>query len=322
MLPQKWIDYNQEIKNSINNLRMDLSYDQNIWAFIFSYIQRNQKFNILGVLGDNLTDFLESCDLNHVEFPIFLENFLGKDVIQEIEEIIEIANFCKRKNYKSYEKRLYLLATKFKKENLLLNGRTLSDPSITNIHTRFLQKNEIWKTRNSKKQQVITRSKILGIHEKKSLNEDLFICYHHNSEKTQELKNELENRKLIFQQLNCLQMLHEIDDALQKLNSEIMMKNFGFRRITLNAMAHALKDYYKSDDASFICPVTEDLYLKNEYVKSFVDLCDNFPIFQNKYSVFDHFGLVGLDNQKNYILVGERDTQTFFIGYIYHEFDN
>jgi hypothetical protein len=69
---------------------------------------------------------------------------------------------------------------------------------------------------------------------------DALTCYHHNSEKTKKLREDLLHQKNIFEKLGCNNLLVEIDEAIQKLDFEINGINMGFRRITLNSIGSAL----------------------------------------------------------------------------------
>ena len=201
---------------------------------------------------------------------------------------------------------------------MLLKGRTIDDPFLTNIHIRFLDKDSIDQCRNKKKRQVISNWKnyVSPISEQDNL--DILECYHHNSLKTKDVICQLNKRKQIFVEMKCLQMVAEINDAIEKLDQESLDKNFGFRRITLSSVANAYRELFKSDDDILIIPITKELVEINTDVGLFVNLCDNLSQL-NGYSIFDHYGLVGSIKNRNFIIVGERDTQTFFIGYASHE---
>jgi hypothetical protein len=113
-------------------------------------------------------------------------------------------------------------------------------------------------------------------------------------------------------------MVGEIDAAIAKIEQESANKNYGFRRITLNNVANLYKDIFETEDDIIIIPVSKEIYDKNRTVANFIDVCDKFPALDG-FPVFDHFGLVGSTKIKNYVLVAERDTQTFFLGYADHE---
>ena len=317
MLNPEWLKYNEEILNSIKQFKYEVFVKDEIYNFIESFQSCNFVFDVFGELGDYLKEFINCSDLNHKEFYTFIESLLGNEAICEIQQLLDLHEYANKKNYSKLIERFKYLPRFFKKENILLNGRTLADPLISNIHSRFLTKDIIWQSRNSKKTQVINKTKLTL--QQKSGKFDLFSCYHHNSDKTNLLKNEFLKRKKIFEKLNCTQMSNEIDDAINKLDTEVLKKHFGFRRITLGAISFGYKEVFNKDSDIVIVPVTSSIYESCKDVQNFVDLCDMFPAFDNQYPVFDHYGLVGSTDSKQYIVVGERDTQTFFLGYAFYE---
>lgn len=310
-----WKDYNLQIRKSIMQLKMDLHSDPQILHLVREIISRPNIETILGDLGIKLQKFLCNTDISHPEYCSFLKTIFDNDCFQEIQEIIEVSNFCNRKNLKFISYNIKNLCNYFKKENTLNGGKTLDNPLISHAHSRFLEIKNIWQSRSAKKLQKVHLSKISSFEHDKFKKPDIFICYHHNSEKTIELKNELIRRKKIFESIDCLHMINEIDQAIDKLSSESLHKNFGFRRITLSSIAGIYKKLFPDSQDVFIKPVDLEVYNKFEDVKSVVDLCDSFPAFHSSYSVFDHYALVYDPEVKSSIIVGERDTQTFFLGY-------
>jgi hypothetical protein len=311
-------EFNFQIIASIKNLKFNLKKDKNVLNFVKQYIETYDKINFLGNFGLRLYELLNNIDYDHPEASKFLKNLLGNNCLQEILQIIEIVKFLKRKKFDSFLEKIQYLPSLFKKDNLLLKGRTIDDPFLTNIHIRFLDKDSINQCRNKKKRQVISNWKnyVSPISEQDNL--DILECYHHNSLKTKDVICQLNKRKQIFVEMKCLQMVAEIDDAIEKLDQESLDNNFGFRRITLSSVANAYRELFKSDDDILIIPITKELVEINTDVGSFVNLCDNLSQL-NGYSIFDHYGLVGSIKNGNFIIVGERDTQTFFIGYASHE---
>lgn len=317
MLIQEWQAYNRDILESINNKKQPTVNDHKTLAFVDSYEKIVLNEDILGDLGYKLAELFRHSDKNHPEFGGFVRALLGDNCIKEISDLITVVKFFNKKKFTEFLTRIKFLAKNFKKENFILNGRTLNDPFITNIHIRFLDRNSIWSCRNIKKRQIISNWKNKNLNFSENLNYEVFSCYHHDSNKTDVLKAELEKRRKNLLQLNCLQMVQEIDEALDKLSKESLDRNYGFRRITLTNVANAYRDYYETEDDIIIIPVCKEIYDTNKTVQEFVDVCDNYKNM-NGYPLFDHFGLVGSTKIKNYILVAERDTQTFFLGYVYH----
>jgi len=317
MLTQEWQAYNHDILESIKNEKLIVGIDKKILDFVANYEKFVLNDDILGELGYKLSELFRHSDKNHPEFSSFVKTLLGDDCIKEVTNLISTAKFLSKKKFFEFLPKLKFLASNFKKENFILNGRSLNDPFITNIHIRFLDRHSMWSCRNIKKRQIISNWKNKKLNSSENLNYEVFSCYHHNSNKTNILKKELEKRRKSLMQLNCVQMVQEIDEALQKLSQESLDKNYGFRRITLSNVANAYRDYYETEDDIIIVPVSKEIYDQNVTLQEFVDTCDNYGIFNN-YPLFDHYGLVGSTKIKSFILVAERDTQTFFLGYAYH----
>ena len=318
MSHEVWDAHNKEILNSIASIQINIEKNQEVIDFVKEFCKQNIS-ETLGDLGDSCLRFLKGIDFRHPEFTTFFKNLIGMQAIEEMLEIFEVNKFFKRKNFKIINLRIKYLLEHFKKDKILLSGKTLGEPMHTNIHSRFLPKEKIWMCRDQKKKQIINASKASISTAQQNLN-DLFICYHHNSDKTHELKKELERRRAIFLNMNCQHMISEIDMAIEKLNNEIMLKNFGFRRITLNNVASLLRHFYDDERKILITPVTST-FLSNQSKDSnllnFIKICDEFPLFHSNYPVFDHYGIVGSISNGLNIIVGERDTQTYFIGYLH-----
>jgi len=317
MLNDAWLKYNDEILSSIENFKYEIFIKEEIFKFLKFFKDSDIVYEVFGEIGDDLYEFLNCIDTSHLEFNSFIESLLGIDAINEIQEILNLYEYANKNKYSNLIKRFKFLPQFFKKENILLNGRTLADPLITNIHTRFLTSDLIWQSRNVKKTQVINKNKILL--QDNNAKYDLFNCYHHNSDKTNVLKAEFLKRKKIFQKLNCVQMSNEIDDAIKKLDTEVLKKHFGFRRITLGSVSFGYKEIFNLESDVVIIPVNSTIFQSCKDVQKLVTICDNFPVFGHEYPVFDHYALVGCVDASQFVLVGERDTQTFFLGYAHYE---
>jgi hypothetical protein len=311
-----WIAHNKEILHSIKTIHINVDKKYQVLEFVKEFCKQNAS-EVLGDFGDSCLSFLKNIDVKHPEFTSFFYNLIGEKAIDEVLELFEANKFFKRKNFKLINLRIKYLLENFRKDKIMLNGKTLGNPMHTNIHTRFIPKSNIWSCRDNKKSQHIQASKGL-ISFTPEMTDNLFSCYHHNSDKTQELRLELERRRKIFVNMNCSYMIAEIDSAIEKLNNEIMLKNFGFRRITLNNVGSLLKSIYQDDRKILINPITSS-YLSTLNIESdvlkFVKVCDEFPLFHFEYPVFDHYGIVGCQESGLNIIVGERDTQTYFLGY-------
>jgi len=311
-------DFNSEIYSSIMNFRVEFEKNKKIEDFIKSFLAQKDLDILFGDMGVLLKQFLYSIDITHPELPDFLEKNIKYAAIDEINQIIELNKYCKRKKNLFLNSRFYSLCRDFAKENLGVFGRTVGDPLLTKMHTRFLPKEKIWKARESKKEQVINIM---------SKNKDLlenqngdFRSYHHNSLNIVDLKNDLKNKKEIFDKMNCSFMSAQINHAISKLEKEITLQSFGFHRITLSTVASNIKSSIQFNNDVYIKPVVEEMVSDNKtFLSKIVNLCDNAPSLENKYSLFDHYAIVLPKNDDLGIIVGERDCQTYFIGYKNHE---
>ena len=272
----------------------------------------------MGTFGSRLYELLINIDWDHPESTQFLKSLATEACIKELIQIIEIVKFLKRKKFDNFLEKIQYLPSLFKKDKFLLKGRTVDDPLLTNIHIRFLDYDSVKYCRGQKKRQIISNWKNYVSEISDHNNFDILECYHHNSAKTKDVTTQLNKRKQIFVDMKCLQMVAEIDEAIERLDQESLDKNFGFRRITLSSVANAYRELFKTEDDIIIIPVTDEITKQSFDAKQFVDICDNLP-FMNGFPIFDHYGLVGSTKVKNYVLVGERDTQTFFIGYASYE---
>lgn len=314
-----WKDYNNQIRHSISTIKLDVEKDVDILSLCSNLSTRTNIEDVLGDLGLRLQRFLQCSDKTHPELSNFIKSNLTEDMITEINEIVQIANFCNKKGFKQIKNNIKNLCFNFRKDNLSHGGKTIDSPTVSNVHTRFLHHEKLWQVRENKKPQKIHISKTNLNESDKFKKHDVFACYHHNSEKTIELKNELLRRRKIFESIDCFHLINEVDEAINKLSMESLHKHFGFRRITLSNVAMVYKNLFPESQEIYITPVHKDLYEKNMDLKSMIDVCDYFPLFQSAYSVFDHYGLVSDPSINCAIIVAERDTQTFFLGYTHEQ---
>jgi len=312
MLPEIWKNFNKAIQNSILNFNYKFEEKDAFNVLYENVFVKLSDAKCLGELGESLKEMLKSMDARHPEINTFFYNLLGSQAIEEISEIVEIQNFCNRKTFKHAGKRIKELLGHFSKNFILLNGKTIGDPEKTNCHVRFLEPKKMWGCRSKKKKQLLNANKILP---DSTINLDCLNLYHHNSDKTLELKNQLAKKLEIFENLSCNYLASEIKQAIKRLDDELITVNFGFRRITLSTLASIHRKVLKHSEDIYIYPVNEELYWKNENISNFIDLTDNFKCFNNNHPVFDHYGIVCGEEEKVGFLVGERDTKAFFMGY-------
>jgi hypothetical protein len=312
MLPEAWMLFNQAILNSIKNFNYQIPEDFSLASLCDSFFVKSAELNFLDDLGSNLKEMLQNIDPSHPEINIFFYHLLGQEVINEISSVVEIANFCNKKKYDSMMPRLKSLLHHFTKNNLFLNGKSIGNPENTNCHIRFLPHKSIWACRDKKKKQILNSNKNLP---ENTSSLDTLSLYHHNSDKTVDLKKQLLKKRDIFQSLNCNYLIKEINQAINRVDEEIITVNFGFRRITLSTLASVYRKMVKTEDEIFIMPVTEKIFKDNHSVAEYVNCLDFFSVFNRSHAVFDHYGLICSENAQKAFLVGERDTKTFFVGY-------
>lgn len=309
-----WEDYNKTIINSIQNFRPEIKNTGLLEILIDCIFTKNADVSFLGDLGEKLKDFFVSIDSKHPELDCFCSNFIGAAAIEEINQICEILIFCRKKNYNKFLNRIKLLFESFTRNEMTLGGKTLGNPINTNCHTRFLPQEKLWVARSKKVKQKIYTTKATDSSINSSL--DSLICYHHNSDRVLDLKNELERKRKLFENINCNLIMHEIDNAIDKLMSEIVSINFGFRRITLSNLAAKYRSLFEAADV-LIHPITQDTIESNHFLKQIIDKTDNFFFRNQGYPVFDHYGIIKGPENKAGFIVGERDASTYFIGYLH-----
>lgn len=316
-----WKNFNSEILQSINSYKFhDIDFDA-FYTVIDCLLSKSNPEAIYGELGIKLKSFFTHVDLEHSELKVFLRNLLTNQAIQEITEINEIAAFCVRKGYVDYILKLKNILSHFVKNKFFLNGKTIGTPAETNTHIRFIKTNDLWIYRKNKKAQKINIISDVPT-DTGLLPYDALTCYHHNSEKTKKLREDLLHQKNIFEKLGCNNLLVEIDEAIQKLDFEINGINMGFRRITLNSIGSALFKMFDCVKNVYIIPITEQILNSNDDIKQLIAVSDRYPAFGHNYAVFDHYAAVKDIDADFGFLVGERDSKTYFIGYFQGGFDN
>lgn len=312
-----WKDRNKNIIYSIRNYRHELGKPKILPTLVEYFLVNNGHHNLYGELGCQLQEFLKSVDLNHPELDSFLSIFFGYEGLEEIEIIHELAKFCVRKNYNVMIGRLKNLLKFFVKNNLPHHGKTIGNPLITHAYTRFLAKDNIWASRDAKKPQRIQCKK--NVFESINCDQNVLDAYHHDSDKSLQLKKELERKKEIFDSMNCVHLSSEIESAIKKIEGELISCNFGFRRITLTAAASALTTILGKPIDVYLEPIKKENIKQNNSLNDFIDSCDNFGCFNNAKAVFDHYATIRSDEDNVGFIVGERDLKTFFIGYYYND---
>jgi len=316
-----WKNFNQEILHSINSYKFHNTNFDAYYSVIECLLSKANPETIYGELGARLKSFFTHADLEHPELKIFLRNLISNEAIREINEINDIASFCIRKGYMNYLPKLKNILSHFVKNKFFLNGKTIGSPSETNTHIRVIKTNNLWLYRKNKKSQKINViSDVptdIGL-----LPYDALSCYHHNSEKTKKLREDLLHQRSIFEKLQCHNLLSEIDEAIDKLDLEINGTNMGFRRITLNSIGSVLFKMFDSVKNVYIIPITEQIAKSNEDIEKLVAGCDKFAGFGHNYAVFDHYAAIKDFDADYGFLVGERDSKTYFIGYFQGGFDN
>jgi hypothetical protein len=309
-----WKDKNKSILQSIRNYRYEIAKPKVLPTLVEFFLINYGHDNLYGDLGVDLKNFLSNVDLNHPELDIFLSKIFGYEGLEEVEILHEISSFCVRKKFDHIIVRLKNLLKCFVKNNLPHHGKTLGNPMSTHAYTRFLPKDKLWISRESKKPQRVLNKK--NVFENISVNHDVLDAYHHGSDKSLQLKEELLRKKQIFDTMNCTYLSKEIDLAIKKIDEELIACNFGFRRITLSAIANSFINICGSPVDIYLEPVKLEKISENCFLSEFVNACDNFGCFNNCKSVFDHYGIIRADENDLSLLVGERDLKTFFIGYL------
>jgi hypothetical protein len=314
MLFDAWRQFNSEIISSLKTYKFETERDNALNTIVECIFIKTNASEVYGSLGEKLKSFLSHVNFDHPEMHVFVKNILGDESIKEIEQFADLANYCKRKGYDSVAPKLKLMLSHFVKSSFFLNGKTLGNPAETNTHIRFLKNSNLWHLREKKKCQKINVA-IDSEYDYKKIDESILCCYHHNSQKTEQLRTELLRKKRILEKMNCRHLLDEINTAINKLNNEICAINMGFRRITLGNVASSLKKIDPSISDIHIFPLTENQAYENNSIKTILSMTENFPAFGSKFPVFDHYGVVRGLEQDYGLLVGERDSRTFFLGY-------
>lgn len=314
MLFDAWSKFNSEIINSIKTYKFEVEKDNALNTIVECIFIKTNAAEIYGSLGEKLKSFLSHVNFDHPEMAVFVKNILGENSIKEIEQFADLANYCNRKGYDLVTPKLKLMLSHFVKSNFFLNGKTLGNPEETNTHIRFLKQPNLWHLREKKKFQKINVV-IDSEYDYKKNDNSILCCYHHNSKKTEQLRLELLRKKRILEKMNCRHLLDEINSAINKLNNEICAANMGFRRITLGNVASSLKKIDPAASDIHIFPLTEKQANEVDSIKTILSMTENFPAFGSKFPVFDHYGVVRGMEQDYGLLVGERDSRTFFLGY-------
>lgn len=318
MLKEVCLQYNNQIIKSIADLILKKKDCIEIKEIIVKFLACTNKQEIFGDMGIKLGNFLLQAETQHPELYCFIEKTIGINGLNEISQIIQLHKYCKSKKLNFIKNNLFRLCKFFVPENVFLSGKSLEFLDQSKIHTRFLNVEDRWKTRSKKKLGKINGIKKSIESAEENCNLNIFSCYHHNSEIIKEVLCELENKYQVFTSMKCDLMADEIKSTINRLNNDLNNQSLGFHRITLNSIAKNYNNIFKTEDDIKIFPIDQCFYKNNNIVKPLIDLCENFPPYGNGYAAFDHYAIIRTDLSPFGILVGERDTQTFFIGY-YHE---
>lgn len=311
---------NAEIVQSINKFEYHFEDYSDVKNIIFEFLNLKNHNDIFGMFGNNLKNFLLHADLNHSELLSFLRHkIFSDDCISEIKELFILYKYCKRKKLRAVEQNLFKLCNHFVAEKIFLVGKTIDNLKLTKVHTRFLPDKERWEVRGYKKP-----TKIQGL--KKTFDSDdiqedqLFVCYHHNSCAVAEVLSDLKIKESMFLKIECTNLANEVNAAIKKIETDLQSQSLGFHRITLNAVARNMSRWYgdKGDADVKIYPIDASWCETNRSINNLVKICEQFPAYDGKFACFDHYGVIKCEHMPFGIIVGERDTQTFFMGY-YHE---
>jgi hypothetical protein len=311
---------NEHIIESVKSFKYNNEDNLDIKNLIFDFLNLKNKKEVFGNFGSNLENFLLHADLNHTEILGFLkQRIFTEDCIREINELFALYKYCKRKKLNQSMSNLHKLCNYFTSEKMFLVGKTIDNLKVTKVHTRFLSENLRWEVRSCKKP-----TKIQGL--KKSFEADdepeekLFVCYHHNSTEVANVLRDLYTKQSMFTKMDCHHLAGEIGLAIKKIENDLQSQSLGFHRITLNSAARSIRKLVKisDEDEIKIYPVDPIWCDTNNSVNMLVKICENFPAYNCNFACFDHYGVIKANKTPVGIVVGERDTQTFFIGY-YHE---
>ena len=311
---------NFKISDSINAFQKIQNSDVEFNVLIQNILNEKNKDVLFGSFGKNLQNFLGVVERSHPEFFVFLRhNLFPDEVSKKMNDLICVHKYCKRKKLNIVHN-LNVLCKEFLPEKTITAAKTVDDLFASKVHTRFLRHDDRWVVRHCKKSTKIqTYKKNLEL-EPEDKNYDVFLCYHHNSDAIKDILVDLRKKEQNFRSISCQNLANETSAAINRLESDLNSQSLGFHRITLNAVArniHKIENAENNREIK-IHPVTQDWYHNNKHLNDLIGICENFPLYGNNYPVFDHYGVIKFDDAKTGIVVGERDTQAFFVGY-YHE---
>lgn len=319
MFIRDFLDFNKKIIESIKAFSCNLTTYDSVKVVIADFLLFNHVDECFGDFGHKLKSFILSIDMQHPELFAFLQNALGENGIMEMKEIMEIFKYSKRKKHKLIISRFHKLCENFSANRMFVFNKNLEYLEQAKIHSRFLDEKQRWDVRSRKKVTKIAMPKKPPVVEEDAKTPDAFACYHHNSDRIISVLAHLESKYNTLIDMNCVHMAAEIKETIDKINTDLNSQSLGFHRITLNSVAKNISKISNFYQDVKIHPVTEEMLWTNSSLRDLVTACERFPAFDAGYSVFDHYGIIKADDSEVGIIVGERDTQAFFIGYFYDD---
>lgn len=319
MFTSDFISYNKEITESILSFKICLPEDAGIKKTLANFLLLENMKDSFGEFGEKFRKFILNADMQHPELFSFIAHTVGDDGMKELHEIMEISRYCKRKKFSIVRQNLHQLCNNFSSNKIYMFGKNIEYLEQSKIHSRFLPCNQRWEVRNTKKAAKINGLKSINLIEIEQKNKKVFECYHHNSDKINNILIELKNKYNNLCKMNCAYMATEVKNSIDKIALDLNLQSLGFHRITLNSVAKNLNKICDDNNDIKIHPVTIEMCEYNKVLKNIVDICENFPAFGNGYAAFDHYAVIKSDSANVGIIVGERDMQAFFIGYYYND---
>lgn len=255
-----------------------------------------------------LKKFLQSINMDHGELPCFLNKNINIDIIDLIKEITDVYEFCKEKKLKIQNELSCFsknIISHF--DNNFLNN--LGNPEKTKIFTRFLDENKRWSVRATKNKQIISKKSNLSVSQMET---GCVESIYHGSLYNYKIVEDLKNKKNSFDEISCSNLAFEINKAIDRINESIALEKYGFQRVAISKILHLFEKNFAYSQAT-ILPVKSIKQLEGSDAKRFVELCENFNFSGSKFSIFDHYAEIKLNESQVSALIGEIDTRSYFI---------